>query len=811
MENFKTNDRLELAFNYLFFTGRNVFLTGKAGTGKTTFLKRLKEICPKRMIVTSPTGVAAINAGGVTLHSFFQLPFGPQIPGSYTEPDRRFAKGKIDIIRSLQLLVIDEISMVRADLLDSVDTVLKRYRHSQKPFGGVQLLLIGDMQQLSPVVRPEDEEILRPYYDTYYFFGSLAWQKTSYVCIELNQIFRQTDTSFIGLLNAIRNGQWDKSTIDKLNTRYRPNYSPDKDDDIVTLVTTNAQADRINSLHLLELDTEKRTFTAEVTGDFPESSYPVDRNLTFKTGSVVMFMKNDSGNERRFYNGKIGRITGFDSDGVIVKCKGDDEEICVKPMRWENTKYTIDPKTKEITEEVAGTFTQIPLKTAWAVTIHKSQGLTFDNLLLNAHNSFAHGQVYVALSRCRTLEGLILLQPLQASDIICDPTINTFAEHIEHNMPDNNTLSNDRRQYFFNLVAEMFDFAQMHAAVQTLQRAVAEAGTSFVGNSSVLDGVDSKIFADMMTVSEKFTAVINSKYASSPDPEQEKELIERISKGCVYYKQKIKEYVKPIFDSFSFDCDDKVKSKRITDNYDNFTTVFKVKYGCICALQDGFDIKKYLVTKAKLSMSDDTAKLKSSSGANSSLSKNPELYKMLSTWRNNKADDAGLEPKDILPSKTILSISNNVPAEYKELIKIKGMGGGRGKTFAKAIFEIVVNYRRQKGMAVDELALETAAFESMSSEEKTVAMLEDGLDVAEIVAKRGLAKSTVFGHLERFVASGRIPAEAVIPSKVYEEICMFLAENPKLKGVGEVRAGLGEKYSWDEIRIALAGYKNDNQ
>ena len=809
---FVTNERLDLAFNYLFFTGRNVFLTGKAGTGKTTFLKRLKEICPKRMIVTSPTGVAAVNAGGVTLHSFFQLPFGPQIPGTFTEPDHRFSKVKIDIIRSLQLLVIDEISMVRADLLDSVDTVLRRYRHSSKPFGGVQLLLIGDMQQLSPVVRSEDEDILRPYYDTYYFFGSKAWQKTSYVCIELNQIFRQTDTSYIDLLNAIRNGKADKNTLDKLNTRYIPNYAPAKDDDVVTLVTTNAQADRINSLHLLELDTEKRTFNAEISGDFPESSFPVDRNITFKAGSVVMFLKNDTGFERRFYNGKIGRIVGFDSDGVIVKCKGDSEDICVKPMRWENAKYTVDPKTKEIKEEVAGTFTQIPLKTAWAVTIHKSQGLTFDNLLLNAHNSFAHGQVYVALSRCRTLEGLILLQPLQASDVISDPTINTFAENVEQNMPDNATLVNDRRAYFFDLVAEMFDFKQLHAAVQGLQRAVSEAGSSFVGNKAVLDGVDSKIFAEMMTVAEKFTAVINAKYANSPDPEKESDLTDRISKGCVYYKQKIDAYIKPIAESFSFDCDDKTKAKRIRDHFDEFGNIYKIKNGCICALQDGFAIKKYLETKAKLSMSDDNPTILKppSSGATSSGSKNPELYKMLSEWRLEASKSTGLEPKEIISAKTLLTISNDIPSEYKQLIKTKGMGGHKGKAFGKSLFDVIVNYRRMKGMPVSQLALEEAAFESMSSEEKTVTMFEDGCDVEEIAAKRGLAHSTVIGHLERFVASGRIPADAIIDSKVYDDICEFLAENPKLTGIGEVRAGLGEKYSWDEIRIALAGYKHDN-
>ncbi|MCR5453476.1 MAG: AAA family ATPase, partial [Bacteroidales bacterium] len=290
---YQENERLQLAFDYVCYTGRNVFLTGKAGTGKTTFLKHLRRQCPKRMIVTSPTGVAAINAGGVTLHSFFQLPLGPRTPDSPLDHKQGLNTRKIQVIKTLELLVIDEISMVRADLLDSVDLVLRRYRRSSKPFGGVQLLLIGDMQQLSPVIRPEDEDILRPYYQSYYFFGSVAWRKTSYVCIELDHVFRQTDGDFISLLNNIREGRVDANTIHMLNTRYIPNFKPPEGEDIVTLVTTNRQADSINHTHMLGLQTEQKEFVAEVKGEFPESSFPVDRNLILKKDAVVMFVKND--------------------------------------------------------------------------------------------------------------------------------------------------------------------------------------------------------------------------------------------------------------------------------------------------------------------------------------------------------------------------------------------------------------------------------------------------------------------------------------------------------------------------------------
>ncbi|MBO4371519.1 MAG: helix-turn-helix domain-containing protein, partial [Bacteroidales bacterium] len=663
-----------------------------------------------------------------------------------------------------------------------------------------------------PVVRPEDEEILRPYYSTYYFFGSLAWQKTSYVCIELNHIFRQTDNEYVNILNAIRSGVADQSTLNRLNTRYIPNYQPDKDDDVVTLVTTNAQAERINSLHLLELDTEKQTFSAEISGDFPESSYPVERNLTLKVGSVVMFLKNDSGDERKFFNGKIGRITGFDNDGVKVKCNGNDEDIFVKPMRWENNKYTLDPVTKEIKEENVGTFTQIPLKTAWAVTIHKSQGLTFDRMLLNARNSFAHGQVYVALSRCRTLEGLVLLQPLSAADVISDPTIQSFAQDVENNIPTDSELANDRRTYFFNLVAELFDFSKIHAAVQTLQRAVGEAGTSFIGDKALFEGLDSKIYAQMMTVAEKFNAVINQKYGEMENPEEYEPLLERITKGCEFYHQKIDDFIKPLASDFAFNCDDKAKSTRIQEAFDNFKQLFVIKNGCINKMTEAFSIKSYLETKAKLSL-DATSPLKNTVSSTSAKvktnSKNPELYKLLTDWRTKTANETGMEPGEIVSYRTLLAISDAVPSEYKELIKVKGMGGSKGKAYGKMIFQIVYQYRIDKGMPTDEDTLQRSLFDAMSSEEKTFSLFNQGNTPEKIASSRGLALSTIYGHLVKYVTDGQIPPEKVIGKEVYVEIGKFLDDNPKLRGLTEIRNGLSDRFSYDQIRIALAGFKNE--
>ncbi len=440
------NPELQLAFDFIQFTNRNVFLTGKAGTGKTTFLHNLKRSSPKRMIVVAPTGVAAINAGGVTIHSFFQLAFHPHIPTANEQPSPvgrsqeggnfKMSREKVNIMKSLDLLVIDEISMVRADLLDAVDSILRRYKNHLLPFGGVQLLMIGDLQQLAPVVKEEDWEMLGKYYDTAFFFGSLALQQTDYITIELQHVYRQKDLSFITLLNKIRDNQLDSSALQELNKRYDPEFDPDSDEGYITLTTHNAQAQSLNDSRLLKLPGKIQTFKARVKDDFPEYAYPTAFELHLKTGAQVMFVKNDISKDKLYFNGKIGTIVDIDDDVITVQCPEDPDAIPVEKVEWQNMKYTLDDETKEIQETVIGTFTQYPLKLAWAITIHKSQGLTFDKVIIDARAAFAHGQVYVALSRCRTLEGIVLSTPVSQRGIITDPTVSGFVGAIERNHPD---------------------------------------------------------------------------------------------------------------------------------------------------------------------------------------------------------------------------------------------------------------------------------------------------------------------------------------------------------------------------------------
>ena len=398
----ESNKQLELARKIIEETDSSLFLTGKAGTGKTTFLHQLRTMSRKRMIVAAPTGIAAINAGGVTLHSFFQLDFGPYIPGIKRSGDRRsqsFRKEKIRIIRGLDLLVIDEVSMVRSDMLDAVDAVLRRYREHNLPFGGVQLLLIGDLQQLPPVVTEAERPLLATHYASPYFFDSHALQSLDYVTLELEKVYRQSDRDFLEMLNAVRDNKADAETLRRLNERHIPDFNPDDSEGYVRLTTHNRFADKINAERMECLAGPSYIYDAKIQGTFPESSYPADPHLELRKGAQVMFIKNDVGAERRFFNGMLGQVTDLDNEKVVVTTVDTGDEIVVTPMLWENLTYKVNEQSKEIEEKIDGTYSQMPLKPAWAITIHKSQGLTFDRAIIDVDMSFTHGQTYVALSR----------------------------------------------------------------------------------------------------------------------------------------------------------------------------------------------------------------------------------------------------------------------------------------------------------------------------------------------------------------------------------------------------------------------------
>lgn len=574
------NEESILAWNIIEKTNANLFLTGKAGTGKTTFLKRLKELSPKRMIVLAPTGIAAINAGGMTIHSFFQLPFSPYVPGttfgSGEQKRYQFSKLKRNIIRSIDLLVIDEISMVRSDLLDAVDSVLRQYRKRHDlPFGGVQLLMIGDLQQLAPVVTPQEEHLLGQHYDTPFFFSSNALKQVGYLTIELKKVYRQQDEQFISLLNQIRENKASEATLQALNLRYIPNFVPPKEGNYIRLTTHNAPAQYINEQQLAALPAQSFSFTADIEGDFPETSYPADFRLTLKPGAQVMFIKNDP--QHRFYNGMIGEVIGVrtDEDGskITVRSKDSGEEFDLEKMEWTNAKYTLNEKTKEIEETVEGKFMQYPLRLAWAITIHKSQGLTFEHAIIDASHSFTHGQTYVALSRCKTLEGMVLSQPLSRGAIISSQTVDAFTSQLA--APSQEQISSLELQYIIYCISELFDFYSIRASYEHLMRCLVEF---FNGKYPRVVSEYQKlqvVLKSLIAVSDKFRVQYTGMLARNPDVRQV-ELQDRIHKGAMYFLDKIG-ILSDLIRKSNLDTDNKVARKQFEDRFSVFSEDVKLK------------------------------------------------------------------------------------------------------------------------------------------------------------------------------------------------------------------------------------------
>ena len=532
------NIELKTAWEFVEKTGKSVFLTGKAGTGKTTFLRKVVEQSKKRVVVVAPTGIAAINAGGVTIHSFFQLPLHPFIPGMKIESKFAFSKEKRSIIKTIDILIIDEISMVRCDLLEAIDSVLRRFRNRYKPFGGVQLLMIGDLQQLSPVITEEEFQLLAPYYTSPYFFGSRALASVDYVTIELKEVYRQQDQHFIDILNSVRNGRPSSEVIRALNSRYDPHFVPGADEGYIRLTTHNQIADNYNSQQLSLIEEPVHSFEAVVSGNFPEYSYPTEACLELKVGAQVMFVKNDPSSEKRYYNGKIGIVTDFFEEYILVQCPGDDEKIAVEPLEWENSRYIINEQTQEMETEVQGVFRQYPLRLAWAITIHKSQGLTFDKAIIDAASSFASGQVYVALSRCRTLEGMVLATPLRADSVITDLHVEDYIEGQEAAAERSLArLESIKEEYYKELLGELFDFKEL-ASLQKRMLGVSKdfpSGT-VVGLAQKHNDILNALNERVIPVGEKWQLIIRQKpfqEIASPD------FAARIKNGCSYFLEHI--------------------------------------------------------------------------------------------------------------------------------------------------------------------------------------------------------------------------------------------------------------------------------
>ena len=598
------NHELRTAWDFVENTGKSIFLTGKAGTGKTTFLKTIVEKSRKRPIVVAPTGVAAINAGGVTIHSFFQLPFTPYVPGAKLESKFDFGREKRKIIASIDLLIIDEISMVRADLLDAIDTVLRRFRDHYQPFGGVQLLMIGDLAQLTPVVTAEDEQILKPYYDTPYFFGSKALQQIDYVTIQLDHVYRQQDMSFINILNQIREGHPTAETLAQLNTRCKTSFIPKPEEPYIRLTTHNQLANYYNENELKKLKGRSYMFHAEVNGSFPEYSYPTAETLELKQGAQVMFVKNDPSGDHLYYNGRIGRVTYVDAYKILVLCEGDEEAIEVEPLEWENTRYTLNEETREIETEIQGTFKQYPLRLAWAITIHKSQGLTFDHAIIDANQSFAPGQVYVALSRCRSLEGLVLASPLSTHAIINDERVDTYiAQQEEEAQKSIQQLPALKQEYERYLLLQLFDFRSLLYQQESMVRIFAEF---FYHSNASLKHLHDQALIDIRKQVIEIAGKWQQKILSMPVPElRNEEFLERVKRSATYFADTLSNILsKPLELSAQVETNNKQAKRRLEHILpEEKETWLSRRYLLVKMAEQGFTVTNYLREK-QMSMLD---------------------------------------------------------------------------------------------------------------------------------------------------------------------------------------------------------------
>ena len=809
----RTNPQLELAFEYVRGTSTSIFLTGKAGSGKTTFLHQIKGEGGKRMVVVAPTGVAAINAGGMTIHSFFQLPFGLHLPAvQRKDENRHFSRKKLNLIRSLDLLVIDEISMVRADLLDAIDDALRRFRSDSRPFGGVQLLMIGDLHQLPPVVKQEEWGTLSRYYSTPYFFGSLALQKTNYVSIELKHIYRQTDAAFIELLNKVRDNCLDEETLRTLNSRYIANFRPAQQDAYITLTATNAVAFDINTKNLAQLVGKSKFYPASIDGDFPASFYPTEEKLEFKLGAQVMFIKNDLQPEKRYFNGKIGRIVRIDENAILVRCTDDATDIEVTPAEWQNVKYSLNETTKEIEEQILGTFTQYPLKLAWAITIHKSQGLTFERAIIDAQAAFAHGQVYVALSRCKSFEGIVLRSRIDFSSVKTDPVVKQFCVEAERSAPTESQIQQAKRQYQQGLVEALFDFQTIQQSFSQLCRVYQEnQNTLTIEAYHQVSSMAQQAHEALSAIADKFRPQLVAYFEYDGFPEHNQNLQERLIKAASYFTEKLAGLLQET-GAVPTVADNQAVSKLALVQLDTLRLSLFIKQATFAACRQGFSTKAYqrALVDAGLdftprSLVGSANDLKVPKGVS-----HPELYRQLLQFRQQMADKHGIVPREVLTNESLRQLVMRLPTTHRNIRLIHGIGSKRLQRYGNDIGDIVRRYCEANQVAMDQKSMsdESNPGHVPSTKVFSFQMFEAGKTVEQIASERKLALSTIQSHLGHFVANKQLDILRLLEQAKLEEIERFLKAKPAAT-LAEAKTHFGVKFGYGELQLAFSHIHKD--
>ncbi len=709
-------DPYQLAYKYVLDTNQCLFLTGKAGTGKTTLLRRLQQECPKQMAVVAPTGVAAINAEGVTIHSLFQLPPQLFLP---TPAERRklfsemqMRRDKQRLLYNLELLVIDEISMVRSDLLDTIDAVLRRYKHRPNlPFGGAQVLFIGDLFQLSPVVREEEWNYLREFYQGPYFFQARVFQEIRPMYIELDHVYRQDDSRFIDLLNEVRDNRLSPASFALLNSRYQPNWEPSEGEPFhIILSTHNKKVDAINERELAKLNAKTHQYAASVEGKFPESLFPMEETLTLSEGARVMFVRNDSTAEKRYYNGKLGVVSHIDGEHITVECEtldGQKEQIEVHREMWENIRYVTAKNSDEITTVVDGTFTQIPLRLAWAVTIHKAQGLTFDRVVIDSKDAFAAGQVYVALSRCRTLEGIILLSPIPASALTNAREVLAFTAAQPTLEQAAMGLQLSERAYFVQILCSIFDFRDSYRKTENLLRLV-DKSTSF-NQDTAKDYLEAllTVLSEWQHTAEIFQLQIRQiLFAETLDIAF---LTQRLQAASAYFSPRISDLLERLQSSPVY-ADDQQDAKEYEENINELFVDMSRQMFVMEHTAKQPSVSHYFEARSQFKAPNPHISAQGEKAAQSSETKNPVLLKRLYALRRTIAEERGCEsqPYLVAQTKSLIEISNTLPTTEKALLAVNGIGKKKCELIGERILQAVRLYVREQNSAAPNNASPTA-------------------------------------------------------------------------------------------------------
>jgi hypothetical protein len=829
MSNIEINSQFEQVLNFVNQTNQTIFLTGKAGTGKTTLLKYIKQNTFKQIAIVAPTGVAAINAGGSTIHSFFQFPFTPFLPAIKEDgainfnhsnlPTLKYNSQRLSIFRNLELLVIDEISMVRADMLDQIDITLRQVRRkTHLPFGGVQVLLIGDMYQLPPVVQQEEWKILNEIYKSPYFFDSLVIKYNYPVYIELNKIYRQKEQSFVDLLNKVRNNNLDVESLEQLNSHYKENITQQDYQTNITLTTHNKKADEINLNALEALPDKAYKFRCTVDGNFNEKNYPADDILILKKGTRVMFLKNNP--EKNYYNGKIGIVTFINDEKIKVKCEDDASEIEVNKETWNNITYQVDKASKHITEDVIGTFAQYPLRLAWAITIHKSQGLTFSKLIIDAAEAFSAGQVYVALSRCSSLQGLTLSSKIDKNSLLNDAKIVNFANTKQPEDQVESIFSSSQKNYIKQLLLTTFDLSDatelrkdLAGSIQLHQKFISKDGNDWA--QQLFPKIDA-----LNEVSNKFKNQLSNLTESAVDIEQDEALQTRLKQAGIYFETELQQ-VYSLIKNTTLVTESKETADDINANLQQLIDEIYTKKNLAASLSKGFNLKEFIKTKLSLNFSETKVNVYASS-KNTKVSKDvlhPKLYKELLLLRDEICNDEHKPIYLVANNKTLTELTNFLPTNEEHLLKISGFGQSKVDAFGDRFLKIIKSYMLEHDLTSNIEALKDATKKKSSKKEKvdaepiekkpntkeqTYLLYKQGFPLAEIAKQRNMAQSTIEGHLTEFIAKGEIDINKLVDLTKQEKINEALKNFNQELGIASIKSSLPNDITYTEIRYMIA-------